>query len=56
MRTPPHFVAYRSVTMAVTAVILLLLAAGLAGYGPLSGLHQFAQPVSRALHLDTISG
>jgi hypothetical protein len=56
MRTPPHVVAYRSVTAALTALILLSIGLGLAGYGPLTSLHRAAQPVFHELHLDRISG
>jgi hypothetical protein len=56
MRTPPHVVAYRSVTVAVAALILLAVALGLAGDGPLASLHSVASPVSHLLHLDRISG
>ncbi|HMD94427.1 MAG TPA: hypothetical protein VKG80_17495 [Trebonia sp.] len=56
MRTPPHVVAYRSVTAAITVLILLSAGLGLAGYGPLATLHRAAHPVSHALHLDRISG
>jgi hypothetical protein len=56
MRTPPNVVVYRLVTSALTALILISVGAGLAGYGPLTALHQIAHPVSHALHLDRISG
>lgn len=56
MKTPPHVVAYRSVTTALTVLILFSIGFGLAGYGPLAVLHRAAQPVSHALHLDRISG
>jgi hypothetical protein len=56
MRTPPHVVTYRSVTAAITALILLSIGLGFAGYGPLVALHRAAQPVSHGLHLDRISG
>jgi hypothetical protein len=56
MRTPPHVVAYRSVTTAITVLILLWAGLGLAGYGPLAGLHHLVSPVSSGLHLDRISG
>lgn len=56
MRTPPLVVTYRSVTAAVTALILLSIGLGLAGYGPLLVLHRVAHPVSHELHLDRISG
>ena len=56
MRTPPHVVAYRSVIAAVTALLLLCIGLGLAGYGPLVVLHQVTHPVSHGLHLDRISG
>jgi hypothetical protein len=54
--TPPHVVAYRSVTTAIAALILVFLGLGLAGNGPLAPLHQVARPVAHALHLDGISG
>jgi hypothetical protein len=56
MKTPPHVVAYRSVTAAATTLILLSIGLGIAGYGPLVVLHRIAQPVSHELHLDRISG
>lgn len=56
MKTPPSVVAYRSVTAAVTVLILLSIGFGLAGYGPLVVLHRLAHPVSHGLHLDRISG
>ena len=56
MRTPPLVITYRSVTAALAALILLSIGLGLAGYGPLVGLHQVAQPVYHELHLDRISG
>jgi len=56
MRTPPHVVTYRSVTAFLTALILLSIGLGFAGYGPLVVLHRVAQPVSHGLHLDRISG
>jgi hypothetical protein len=56
MRTPPHVITYRSVTAALTALILLSIGLGLAGYGPLVVLHRTAQPISHELHLDRISG
>jgi hypothetical protein len=56
MRTPPHVIAYRSVTVAITLMILLFAGLGLAGYGPLAVLHGAASPVSHGLHLDRISG
>lgn len=54
-RTPPHVVAYRCVTAAITVVLLVLFGLGLAGYGPLTPLHRLAAPVSHGLHLDRIS-
>jgi hypothetical protein len=56
MRTPPLVITYRSVTAALTALILLAIGLGLAGYGPLVVLHRVAQPVSQELHLNRISG
>lgn len=56
MRTPPHVVAYRSVTVALAVLILLSIGLGFAGYGPLATLHRVAHPLSHALHLDRISG
>jgi hypothetical protein len=56
MRTPPHVVAYRSVTATIAVFLLLSFGFGLAGYGPLSSLHHLASPVSHALHLDRIQG
>ena len=56
LRTPPHIVAYRSVTAAITVLILLSLGFGLAGYGPVSALHRLASPVTHARHLDRIRG
>ena len=56
MRTPPHVIAYRSVTVVITLMILLSAGLGLAGYGPLAVLHRAASPVSHDLHLDRISG
>lgn len=38
MRTPPHVVAFRTVTVAITLLILLGVGLGLAGLGPVSGL------------------
>jgi hypothetical protein len=56
VRTPPHVVAYRSVTAAITVLLLLSFGFGLAGHGPFSLLHGLASPVSHALHLDRIQG
>jgi hypothetical protein len=56
MSTPPHVVAYRSVTAALTVLILLSIALGFAGCGPLVVLHRVAQPVLHGLHLDRING
>jgi hypothetical protein len=56
MKTPPHVVAYRSITAVITTLILLSIGLGFAGYGPLVVLHRSAEPVSHALHLDRISG
>lgn len=56
MRTPLHVIAYRSVTAAVAALIILSVGLGFAGYGPLTALHQAAHPVTHELHLDRISG
>jgi hypothetical protein len=56
MRTPPLVITYRSVTAAVTALIILFVAFGFAGYGPLTALHQAARPVTHELHLDRIGG
>lgn len=56
MRTPPLVITYRSVTAAVTALILFSVILGFAGYGPLTALHRVTHPVSHALHLDRISG
>jgi hypothetical protein len=56
MITPPLVITYRSVTAVVTALILLSIGLGFAGYGPLVVLHRIAQPVSHELHLDRISG
>jgi hypothetical protein len=56
MRTPPHVAAYRSVTAVITALIVLSIGLGLAGYGPLIVLHRTTEPVSHMLHLDRISG
>ncbi len=39
MRTPPLVVTFRIVTVAVTLLILLGFGLGLAGFGPVSGLH-----------------
>ncbi len=55
-RTPPHVIAYRSVTAAITVLLLLSFGFGLAGYGPFAVLHGLASPVSHALHLDRIQG
>lgn len=54
LRTPPNVVAYRSVTAAVTVLILLSIGLGFAGYGPLVALHRASEPVSRTLHLNRI--
>jgi cobalt transporter subunit CbtB len=56
MRAPPFVVTYRSVTAALTALILASIILGFAGYGPLVVLHRAAHPLSHALHLDRISG
>ena len=56
MRTPPHVVAYRSVTSAIALLIVLSVGLGLAGYGPLATLHRMSSPISRELHLNRISG
>lgn len=55
-RTPPHVVAYRSVTAAIAVLLLLSFGFGLAGYGPLSPLDSLVSPVTHALHLDRIQG
>lgn len=55
-RTPPHMVAYRSVTAGIAVLLLLFCGLGLAGYGPFALLHQLASPVTHALHLDRIQG
>jgi hypothetical protein len=56
MKTPPHVIAYRSVTVAITLLILLGLGLGAAGYGPLTALHRVVSPISDGLHLNGISG
>ena len=56
MKTPPLVVSYRSVTAVLTALILLSIGLGFAGYGPLVVLHRAAEPVSHGLHLDRSSG
>jgi hypothetical protein len=56
MTTPPLVIAYRSVTAVVTALIVLSIGLGFAGYGPLVVLHRIAAPVFQELHLDRISG
>lgn len=38
MRTPPHVVVFRVVTVAITLLVLLGLGLGLAGQGPFAGL------------------
>jgi hypothetical protein len=53
---PPGVVAYRAATAAVTTLILLFLALGVAGYGPLEILHQAVHPLTHLFHLDRISG
>ena len=55
-QTPPHVVAYRSVTATIATLLLLALGFGLAGYGPFAALHGFAAPLTNALHLNQISG
>jgi len=55
-RTPPHVVAYRSVTATIAVLLLLSFGFGLAGYGPFSPLHSLVSPVTHALHLDRIQG
>lgn len=55
-KTPPHVVAYRSVTATVAVLLLLSFGFGLAGHGPFSLLHSVASPVTHALHLDRIQG
>lgn len=55
-RTPPQFIAYRSVTVAIVLFLLLSLGFGAAGYGPFSALRGLANPVSHALHLDWTQG
>lgn len=54
MTTPLSVVAYRLVTSLVTALIVLAVGLGLAGYGPLTPLHRLAAPLNHALHLDRI--
>jgi hypothetical protein len=56
MKTPPHIIAYRSVTATIALLILLAFGFGVAGYGPFAALHGLTGPVSRSLHLDTVSG
>jgi hypothetical protein len=55
-RTPPHVVVYRSVTAAITGLLLLFCGLGLAGYGPFAAAHRLASPVTHTLHLDRIQG
>jgi hypothetical protein len=38
MRTPPHVVAFRVVTVTIALLVLLGVGLGLAGLGPASGL------------------
>ncbi len=38
MRTPPHVIAYRVITVTIASAILLAVAFGLARQGPLGGL------------------
>jgi hypothetical protein len=40
MRTPPHVVAFRTVIVTTSLLILLGVALGLAGLGPASGLQK----------------
>ena len=56
LRTPPHFIVYRSVTATIALLLLLSFGFGLAGYGPFSLLHRISSPVTHALHLDRIQG
>jgi hypothetical protein len=42
--------------VAITALLLLVLGFGLAGYGPAAALHGLITPLTNALHLNTISG
>jgi hypothetical protein len=56
MTTPPSVIAWRSVTAALTLLILLFVFLGFAGYGPLTVLHQVTEPAYHALHLDRIGG
>jgi hypothetical protein len=56
MKTPPHVIVYRSVTVTITLLILLGLGLGVAGHGPLNTLHRVASPITRSLHLNEISG
>lgn len=53
-RTPPHVVAYRSVTAGIALLLLLFCCLGLAGYGPFAPLHRLVSPLTHALHLDRI--
>jgi hypothetical protein len=55
-RTPPHVVAYRSVTATIVTLLLLAFGFGLVGYGPFAALHGLAAPLTNALHLNQISG
>jgi hypothetical protein len=54
MKTPPSVIAYRAVASLITALIVLAVGYGLAGGGPLTGLHALAAPLTHALHLDRI--
>lgn len=56
LRTPPNVIAYRSLIAAITVLILFAFGSGLAGHGPLTGLHQLVNPVTHSLHLDRIGG
>jgi hypothetical protein len=42
MRTPPTFVIFRAITVAITAGVLLLFGLGLGGRGPLNDLGSLA--------------
>ena len=56
MRTPPHVVVYRAVTVTITMLILLGLGLGLAGRGPLSDLNALTSHTTGAVQAQYATG
>lgn len=50
MRTPPQIVIFRVVTVTITALILLTVGLGLAGWGPLGALGARTSQADQLVH------